>query len=149
MIALLLLAAADPPKASPPADPPASIDGLAIGGIARQSLPAKGCAAYLFSGGQTRTLVVMASADPAALRLSLDGATNDYARATQDGPASFGFGGSTVYRGGEVTATLDMTITTRGDLTGGAVVPQATLRIDRAGKDTIILPVAGLIGCAA
>ncbi len=40
-----------------------------------------------------------------------------------------------------------MTITTRGDLKDGAAIPEATLRIERTGKDGLVLPVAGLIGC--
>ena len=37
----------------------------------------------------------------------------------------------------------------RKDLAQGAVVPAATLRLDRPGKDSVVLPVAGIIGCAA
>lgn len=149
MIALLL-AAANPPAADPPArsTPPTSIDGLPIAGLPRQSLPARGCAAYLFSGGKTRTLVAMASAEAATLRLALDGTPADYARGTQTGTAGFGFAATTEYRAGDVTATLDLTVQPRRDLSQGAVVDSATLRIDRPGKDSIVLPVAGLIGCA-
>lgn len=150
MIALLapvLLAAlaADPPKLAPPL---ASVDGLPIGRLAKQALPAKGCAAYLFSTtGAKRVLVAMATADPGMLRIAIDGKTADYARTAQSGGGGFGFSGTTEYRGGDVTATLQMTITTRGDLTAGAAVPEATLRIDRLGKDSVVLPAAGLIGC--
>ncbi len=142
MIAMfLLLLAVDPPT------PPASIDGLPIGGLEKQALPARGCAAYLFSTGATRTLVAMATADPATLRIALDGTTADYARSTQQGEGGFGFARTTEYKAGDVTATIDMTITTRNDLTKGAAVPDATLRVDRPGKDGLVIPVAGLIGC--
>ncbi|WBH16915.1 hypothetical protein [Sphingomonas radiodurans] len=145
MIALLLaLAAVDPPAA-----PPSTIDGLPIAGLPRQSLPARGCAAYLFSGGKTRTLIAVASAEAATLRLALDGTATDYARGTQTGTAGLGFATTTQYVGGDVTATLDVTIQTRRDLTQGAVIDSGTLRIDRPGKDTMVLPIAGLIGCAA
>jgi len=146
IILFALALAADPPKPPPP--PPESVDGLPIGGLAKQALPAKGCAAYLFSTtGPKRVLVAMATADPATLRIAIDGKTVDYARIAQSGGGGFGFAGTTEYRGGDVTATLQMTITTRGDLTGGAAVPEATLRIDRAGRDSVVLPAAGLIGC--
>ena len=46
-------------------------------------------------------------------------------------------------------AVLDMAVETRADLTGGAVVPAATLRVERPGRDAVVVPVAGLIGCAA
>lgn len=143
MIALLLALAVDPPK------PPAAVDGLPIGGLARQAMPTQGCAAYLFSAGKTRALVAVANASPGTLRLALDGSPTDYARGTQSGSAGYGFATTTEYRGGDVSATLDLTIQTRKDLTQGAVVERGTLRIDRPGKDTIVLPVAGLIGCAA
>ncbi len=144
MIALLLaLAAVDPPKV------PATIDGLPIGGLPRQAMPTQGCAAYLFSAGKDRVLVAMASAAPGTLRVALEGSPADYARGTQSGSAGYGFATTTEYRGGDVSATLDLTIQTRKDLTQGAVVERGTLRIDRPGKDTIVLPVAGLIGCAA
>ncbi len=131
-----------------PAKPPVSIDGLPIAGLEKQALPVTGCAAYLFSTGATRVLVAMASAEPATLRIALDGTTADYARTTQQGNGSFGFAHMTEYKAGDVTATLDMTIVTRGDLTKGAAVPEAILRVDRPGKDGLVIPVAGLIGCA-
>lgn len=144
MIALLLaLAVAERPV------PPPSVDGLPIAGLPTQSLPAEGCAAYLFSAGKTRTLVAMAAATAGTLRLSLDGATVDYARTSQTGSIGFGFGTATEYRAADVTVTLDLAIRTRRDLTQGAAIETGTLRIDRSGKDTIVLPVGGLIGCAA
>ena len=57
------------------------------------------------------------------------------------------FGGVTVYRGGDVTATLDMAVAVRADISAGATVTSATLRIDRPGRDTVVMPVGGLIGC--
>jgi hypothetical protein len=135
------------------ATPSPLIDGLPIAAIGKQALPAKGCAAYLWTvGGVTRQLVAMANANPAQLRIAIDGTPKDYARTTQSapgqsGPGGFGFAGVTEYRGGDVTATLDMTITTRGDMTQGASVMPATLRIERAGQDTVVVPIGGLIGC--
>jgi hypothetical protein len=129
------------------AAPSTLIDGLPVGGIGKQALPARGCAAYLWNVAGTRQLVAMAGADPAQLRIAIDGATKDYARTSQSGAGGFGFAAITEYRGGDVTATLDMTITTRGDIAQGATVIPASLRIDRPGHDTIVLPVGGLIGC--
>lgn len=141
MIALLLaLAAAEPPK---------TVDGLPIGGLPRQTMPAQGCAAYLFSAGKDRVLVAMASAAPGTLRLALDGSVADHARGSQTGSVGYGFAAITEYRGGDVIATLDLAVQTRKDLTQGAVVERGTLRIDRPGKDSIVLPVSGLIGCAS
>lgn len=143
MMALLLaLAAVDPPKTPP------SIDGLPLGGLPPQSLPVRGCAAYLFSTGKTRTLIAMASAEAGALRISINGAPADLARSTQAGSAGYGFAATTTYQGAGMSATLDLAVQNRRDLTQGAVIDQGSLRLDRPGEDTIILPLAGLIGCA-
>lgn len=149
LLPLLLLAATagGDRKAAPPKPLAKSVDGLPIGAIPRQSLPAAGCAAYLWSAGQSRALVAMASADPAQLRLSIDGRVIDIARSAQREPGGFGFSGVTEYRSVDLTVVLDMTIATRADLTGGAAVPAATLSIERPGRDGLVLPVAGLIGC--
>ncbi|WP_019515105.1 hypothetical protein [Sphingomonas sp. Mn802worker] len=136
------LAAADPRL-------PSSIDGYPIGGIGRQSLPAKGCAAYLFSTGATRTLVAMAVADPGTLRIALDGQVRDYARASGKSAADLGFADQARYVAGDTAATLTMTITRRADLAQGAIVSDATLLVERAGKDGVIMPLAGMIGCAS
>jgi hypothetical protein len=145
LLVLPLLAAAAP------ADEPlrASIDGLPFGEIPQQHLPASGCAAYLWSKGTTHALVAMASADPAQLRFSLGGTITDAPRIAQQGAAGFGFDRTTTYQAGENTVILDMTIETQSDLTRGAAVSAATLTLERPGRDTIILPVGGLIGCAA
>lgn len=144
MIALLLaLAAADPPTAI------TSIDGLPLGGLPPQSLPAEGCAAYLFSAGKTRALAAVAGAQAGTLRLAIDGKPVDLVRTTQSGSAGYGFGGTTQYTGGGSAVTLDLSIQSQRSVTQGAVIDQATLRIDRPGEDTIVLPLAGLVGCAA
>lgn len=144
LLAPLLLAAA--PQTPPPA---ASIDGLPIGAIPKQQLPKRGCAAYLWAAtsGGTRVLVAMAQADPATLRLSVGGMLIDLERTAQTGTAGFGFSTTSEYGGGSTTAALTMRIETQAALTQGAVVPEATLRLDRPGQDTVVLPVSGLIGC--
>lgn len=123
-------------------------DAPVLGPIGRQAMPAKGCAAFLWDTQPSRRLIAMATADPAQLRLHLDGRTVDVARAGQGGAAGFGFAGLTEYRGGDVVAVLDMGVETRRDLQGGGVVPAGTLRVERPGRDVLVTPVAGLIGCA-
>lgn len=128
-------------------------DGLPIDVLPRQALPARGCAAYLFAKGDAPAFVAMASADPAQLRLSIGGAVIDVARTGQTGQAdtgggAFGFAGVTEYSGGGVTAVLDMKIEKRSDIKDGAAVRDATLRVDRAGQDSVVVAVAGIVGCA-
>ena len=129
-------------QAAPPA-----LEGLPLAELPKQQLPAKGCAAFLWTASGTRTLVAMATADPAQLRLSLGGTITDLARASAQGDPSFGFAKSADYGSGDVTVTLDMTVTARGDIKDGASVPEGTLRLDRKGQDGVVLPVVGLIGC--
>ncbi|MGA1800121.1 hypothetical protein VH567_15220 [Sphingomonas sp. 4RDLI-65] len=149
MIPMLLafVAQATTPVAPPPATNAGANPGPGpLGAIGKQALPARGCAAYLWNVDGNRQLVAMASADPAQIRLTIDGKSTDYALATQSPAVGFGFGGVSVYRGGDVTATLDMTVATRADISAGATV-SATVRIDRPGRDTVVVPVGGLIGC--
>lgn len=138
MIALLL-AQAVAPAAAP-------VTGPTLAALGRQALPATGCAAYLWSP-LDRQLVAMVGAEPAMLRLSPGGKVVDLPRGEVSGASQFGLPASATYRGGDITATLDLTVTTRGDLTDGGLVPQATLRIDQVGHDSLVMPLAGMIGC--
>jgi hypothetical protein len=154
ILAAVLLAAtpqAAPKEAPPPAPVVASVDGLPIGSIPRQELPKQGCAAYLWTASGTRALVAMASAaagtDPARLRLSLGGKITDLARSGQLGATALGFPETTTYAGGGTTIKLTMRIETRTSITDGGAVPDGILELDRTGQDSVIIPVAGLIGC--
>lgn len=132
-----------------PATPAPSIDGLPLGAIPRQDLPARGCAAYLWTASGTRALVAMAQADPARLRVSIAGTIVDLERSGQVGAGGFGFAETNDYGGGSTAAKLTLKIETRGSIVGGALVPEGILQIDRAGQDSLVVPVAGMIGCAA
>ena len=136
-------------QAAPPPLNGSPLDGLPLGVLPKQELPAKGCAAFLWSATGTRTLVAMVTADPAMLRLSLGGTgtTTDLPRTAQHGDAGFGFSNSADFGSGDITATIDMMVTARGDIKNGASVPEGTLRLDRKGQDGVVLPVVGLIGC--
>ncbi|MDQ2893320.1 MAG: hypothetical protein M3R64_09580 [Pseudomonadota bacterium] len=148
MIAILLAAALAQMMPQPATNPSSSLASPPLGAIGRQSLPASGCAAFLWSTAD-RALVAMAVADPATLRLSIDGKTTDLARSGQQGAEALGFGATTSYAADGIAARLEMTIVSRENLSAGAQVPNASLQLDRAGRDTLIVPVAGLIGCAA
>lgn len=147
MMFALSLALAALSAVQAPAAPSTSIDGLPLGPLPQQALPARGCAAYLFSTGQTRVLAAMATADPGVLRLMLDGRTVDLPRTGTTGTAMLGLNAESVYRLDGTVATLQMTIEQRQNLTAGAAVPVATLRLDREGQDSVVVPLAGLVGC--
>lgn len=135
MIALLLAVAAQAVPAAP-----------VLGAIGQQRLPAKGCAAYLWSAID-RQLVAMAVAEPATIRVAIGGKTIDLAKSGGDGAGKLGFADSAEYRSGDLTARLSMAIVQQEGLTAGAKVPIGSLQIDRPGQDGIVVPVAGLIGC--
>ncbi|MDF0489264.1 hypothetical protein PX554_14080 [Sphingomonas sp. H39-1-10] len=124
------------------------IAGLPLDVLPKQDLPATGCAAYLWTATEQRSLVAVASAEPGRLRLSLDGAIIDLPRTAQRGAANFGLSETTEYAAAGIHATLDLTIETRGDLVKGAAVPDGALRLDRDGKDGVVVPVTGLVGCS-
>lgn len=124
-----------------------SIDGLPLGALPRQDLPKAGCAAYLFTTGETRAFAAMVAPD--RLRLSLDGRMVDVARTGQSGAVRHGLPSDSDYRAEGLAARLSMTIADRPDLAGGAQVSEALLTLDRQGKDSIAVPLAGLVGCAA
>lgn len=100
----------------------------------------------MWSRSEPPVLVAMASAG--GLRVQLDGKVVDLARTAAEGAAARGLPATSRYAGGDTAATLEMSAVERPDLSEGAVVPQAVLTVERAGKDAIIAPVAGLIGCA-
>ena len=117
-----------------------------LGAIGPQALPAEGCAAYLWTLAEPRALVAMAA--PMRLRITLDGKPLELVRIGIDGPETLGLAPTTRYAAGDVSATLTMRVEPRADLTGGALVTDATLTVAPAGRDTIVAPVGGLIGCS-
>ncbi|WP_242137435.1 MULTISPECIES: hypothetical protein [unclassified Sphingomonas] len=143
-LAPVLLAVA--PQATPA--PAGSVDGLPLGVLPKQELPRQGCAAYLWTASGTRALIAMAGADPARLRLSVGGKIIDLERSGQVGGAGLGFAESTTYGSAAIGAKLTMKIETRESITSGGVVSDGILQLDRAGQDSVVVPVAGLIGCA-
>ncbi len=145
---MMLLLLALQVAAAPPPPPTGGIDGSPFEPIPRQQLPATGCAAFLWSVGTRHDLVAMASADAGRLRLSIDGRLVDLARADQAGAATFGFAGTSQYRAAGVDVTLAMTVTADPNLSQGGTVPSATLTLVRPDRDSVVLPAAGLIGCA-
>lgn len=116
-----------------------------LGAIGPQELPREGCAAYLWTLSEPRHLVAMA--EPARLRLQLDGKTVDLVRTGAEGVAGLGLATSTHYAAGDLTATVALAVTERPDIARGGFVSDATLTIEPRGGDAIVTPVAGMVGC--
>jgi hypothetical protein len=125
-----------------------SVDGLPISALPPQRLPAKGCAAFLWTRTPSMALVAMATTDPASLRLTIDGTVADLPISAQNGIGGLGYSQITEYRGKGTTATLQIVVKTDASTPKSGSISDATLRIDRAGKPSVVIPVAGAIGCA-
>lgn len=117
----------------------------ALGTLPRQELPARGCAAYLWSVQDQRFVAMV---EPTRLRIMLDGKATDLAAVQAGGAGALGLASTTRYAANGVDATLEMTIAQRETLQDGAIVSDASLRIARAGQDEMVVPVGGLVGCA-
>ena len=160
-LALLIMAAPAGAQDRAPAKPPtplaapqlieplvSSVDGLPISALPPQRLPAKGCAAFLWTRTPSMALVAMATSDPASLRLTIDGKVADLPISAQNGIGGLGYSQITEYRGKTTTATLQIVVKTDVSTPKSGSISDATLRIDRAGQASVVIPVAGAIGCA-
>ena len=116
-----------------------------LGAIGPQELPRDGCAAYLWTLDEPHRLVAMA--DAGRLRLALDGRTVDLPRVAGEGAAGLGLAASTHYGAGEMAATVVLAVTQRPDIAKGGFVSDATLTLEPRGKDAMVVPVAGMVGC--
>ena len=119
-----------------------------LGAIGPQALPPTGCAAFLWSREATPRLVAMVGAEPGTLRLLLDGRAVQLPRTGADGTVVRGVAAVSHYSANGVGATVTLSALERPDLTDGALVGDATLTVEQAGQDTLIVPVGGMIGCA-
>ena len=139
MMLLSIVALAQAAVQAVPAAPPL------LGALPKQSLPERGCAAYLWAVQDQRFVAMV---EPGRLRIMLDGKPTDLAAAEAGGGGTLGLASTTRYAGAGVTATLDMTITQRETLQDGAIVSDASIRLTRGDQDEIVVPVGGLVGCA-
>lgn len=146
LAAMAVPAAAEERPAARPL--PTSIDGLPIGAIPQQEMPARGCAAFLWSKTPTTALVAMLTTDPAQVRFAPAGTVTDLVRVAQSGGGGHGFASSTDYAGGDWRLTVAIEVVDRADLVGGAAIPTGTITLTRTGQDSIILPVAGVLACS-
>jgi hypothetical protein len=125
-----------------------SVDGLPISVLPPQQLPAKGCAAFLWTRTPSMALVAMATTDPASLRVTIDGKVTDLPISAQNGIGGLGYSQLTEYKNRGATATLQIVVKTDASTPKSGSISSATLRIDRAGRASVVIPVAGAIGCA-
>ena len=123
----------------------------ALGAIGPQALPPTGCAAFLWSRDATPRLVAMVGSDPGTLVVQVDGKPLTLSRIAIEGmgEGARGFAPTSRYAAGGVSATVALRVAERPDLADGALVPEATVTVEQAGRDTIVAPLGGMIGCAS
>lgn len=143
---LLFLAAcaADGGRAPAAAAPPA--DGVPLGSLPKQDLAPGECGIFLWKVGEGARLLLVARANPPVARIMLDGKVVDLSRIASadaapvtDPKARYGDGATGI--------ALDLAIEERQGLSDGAVIPSGSLRLDRAGGASFIVPVTGLLAC--
>jgi len=138
MLALLLALQAIDPLVT-------STDGYPLGALADGRVAMKGCTALLWLRTPSKALIATAMTDPATIRLAIDGKPATLAISAQNGIGASGFSQTTEYKSGGVTATLDLALK-KGP--GGVSVGDSTLRIERADKPAVTVPIDGMISCA-
>jgi hypothetical protein len=136
---ILLAACGSGPK---PGKPVAPIEiGLGLETLPDQDMPKDGCAVFLWRAGDPARLLLVARSDPPAAMVKLDGRVRSLPRTAVDGRR-------TSYADGEDRIAIEVTVEPRRGLKDGAVITEGSLTLDRAGGATMVVPVAGLIGCA-
>lgn len=136
-----------PPEPVPPPALPASIDGLPVGPIPQQQLPSGSCAAFLWAKTASNPLIMMIAASPPLVRYAPGGVVGDLAQRSSSGAPIDGIYPQASYAGADARVDIDLTIVERLDLKDGALVQGGTVTITQTGKDGIVVPVDGLIGC--
>lgn len=145
LAALLVGGCAASPRAAS-ALPPQSA--LPLAELPAQALPKGRCALFLWerTAGPPRR-ILMATAQPGLARIVWRGATVDLAQTGGSGDAVFGLTPRAGYAGSGVAIDLDLDFAGGSPLAGGLVVREGSLAFTPAGGDTVIVGVAGLIGC--
>lgn len=129
--------------AAQPSTPPAALPAQ-LGELPPQELPAGQCALFLWDRASGKRMAMM-TANPAILRLVIDGRSTDLPRAAAEGTAVMGFAPITRYR--SANRSYDVRLTILPASTGGAVVRDGSLAITESDGTSMVLPVAGLAGC--
>lgn len=117
-----------------------------------QRLAPQQCALFLWDRDSQRRIAMASSAPPApaagaspGLTIVTGGRIQRLAATDSAGVPVLGFAPHASYRGGDLTITTDLGI--EPTPVGGAIVRDGTLTLTLADGTTVVVPVAGLIGC--
>lgn len=146
LIAFALLAGCATPVARQ-GKPVAATDGTPLGTLPRQDLAQGECGLFLWKTGEGARLLLMAKAAPPFARVTLDGRVVDLPRTATGGVAQDWREPVTSYDNGKIRLTLDLVIEQRPGLSGGAVIPSGSVKVDRVSGESFVLPVSGMLAC--
>ncbi len=109
---------------------------LPLGELPQQKLVPGQCVIFLWTRSEPPRRIAMADETARTLRIVYAGKPLDLAAT---GPFS--------YANAQVDIRLDLDIQERDGMTDGAIINQGALRLDRAGKDSLVVPVGGIRAC--
>ena len=141
-VAAMMLILLAPPLSG--AEPPV----LPLGELPVQTLPAGRCALFLWDRqGDAGRRIVMVTYGPPQARVRIGGKVADLSQVSAGEPVLLGFAARARYAGAGVTLDLDLALDPNASVTGGAMIREGAAALTGADGATVVVPVAGLIGC--
>ena len=107
-----------------------------LGELPQQTLQPGRCVMVLWTRTEPPRRVAMADETARTLRIVQAGKPVDLAAT-----------GEASYAGGGLTITLDLDMSQRGGVTDGAIIEQGAMRVEAAGRDSVVVPVGGIRAC--
>lgn len=144
-ICALLLASVAATGANAKPEPPAlAASALPLAELPPQEMANGSCAMFLWERS-TRRRVLMATAQPATVKVIHNGKATLLAQASAENAPVLGFTPIARYAGEAFSIGLDLTID--ANEAGNAIVRDGTLTYTAADGAAVVAPVAGIIGC--
>lgn len=109
---------------------------LDLAELPQQTLEPGRCVTFLWTRTEPPRRVAMADETARTLRIVQGGKPVDL-------PAT----GEASYGGAALSITLDLDISQRGGVTDGAIIEQGAMRVEAAGRDSVVVPVGGIRAC--
>ena len=109
---------------------------LDLGELPQQTLQSGHCVTFLWTRTEPPRRVAMADETARTLRIVRGRKSLDLASAGQG-----------LYAIEGLSITLDLDIADREGVTNGAIINQGAMRVEEAGKDSVVVPVGGIRAC--
>jgi hypothetical protein len=138
-------APAPPPAPALPAAPPGPIGPLAE--LPPQTLGPGQCALFLWERAPSaRRLAMLSAAPPFARVMTADG-PRDLAQTEGAGEPRFGLTPEAAYADATLRLRVDLRFEDAQGLVGGALARDGALAVEGPDGETVVIPVAGILGC--